>query len=195
MEGVSRVVARYVSRVGHSLSIVECALLALFRRSSSSDVRLQRTRRAFFDEKHFSAARVLSVKTNSDPYGIQIHHAEIVTNRAYFGGSTTSIEVDETWPENGAKALLESGYRLQIRPRTTLQDPLDARVVDSSEGFGIAEAHTVHCPAQVQHELPGDLATGVVGGHVGPFLRAFAGRGAERPGHDSSVDDTEGAAE
>ena len=135
------------------------------------------------------------MKTYSGLYGNQIHHSEINTDRAYFGGPTGSVEVDETRPEHSAKALLESRYRLEIWPSFALQDSLDARVVDTSERFSIAEAHAVHRTLQVEDKLTRDLSAVVGRGHVGPFLRALAGRGASRPGHRSSVDDTEGAAE
>jgi len=135
------------------------------------------------------------VKTYSAFYGNQIHQSETSVDRAYFGEPMRSVQVNQTRPEDRPKPVLKFCYRLEIRPGAALQDPLDARVVNASEFFSTAEAHAVHGSLQVQDELPGDLAAGVVGGHVGPFLRAFAGRGAERPGHDSSVDDTEGAAE
>jgi hypothetical protein len=142
-----------------------------------------------------SAARATSVKNKSSLYSDQIPHFEIGVDRAFFGAATPSSEVDETRPEDGPKSVFEPGYRVKVRPGAPLQNALDRGVVDTCELPGCTEAHLPHSSLEVQRELSGDLAAGVVRGHVWPFLRAFAGRGAERPGHDSSVDDTDGASE
>lgn len=135
------------------------------------------------------------MKTHSDPSANQIHHHAMSTDRAYFGEPTGSIAVNETGPEHGLESVLQLGDRLEIRPSSALQNALDRRMIDPGDLAGRTEADSVHGGLQVQDESPSDLTAVVVGGHVGPFLRAFAGRGAERPGHDSSVDDTEGASE